>query len=288
MKEKISYRQLFEGGIKFNFLLFILAMLDIYLGTGSFDEYYSILGMQLFVVFSTLSSALIYKKIHDKSERGDFVRKEGLLVGGVVTVVLMYLRGLYVDEVPFDIYLWLFVFLSLAMSVLYWLIIISLSNMRFLNRLIRFLDTEFTYKDFIFLITTLNVLFFIIISMLLIIAPGNDRNLFESLFVLIYFESAFFILHFIIAKIIDMVWHKGPSTFTNVSMLGVIMGSIFYVIKINVIDQSLMHLFYFDSTKSSAPLLAVVTLILFWSFFALLFHFEVKYPLKGRVLKRSS
>ena len=286
MKEKLSYRKLLEGGIKFNILFFVLAMLAIYRGMASFGGYYDVLGRQLFLIFSTLIFAKIHLNITTKTADRFAVNRESLCVGLVSTVIMLYLHGVYIVGLPFNIYLLLLIVLSLSLGTLYWFIIIALSKISFLDKLIAFLDIEFTYKDFIHLMMMLNTVFFVIMAVALLVVPDSDRDLFGSVFVVIYFEVAFFVLHFIVAKIVDIIWHKNNHIFGNVSMFGMVIGSICYVVKLNVIDQNLLHLFYFDATKSSTPLLAVVTLVLFWSFFALLFHFEVKYPLKGRSIRK--
>jgi len=184
--------------------------------------------------------------------------------------------------VAFDIWLWLFVTLSLVMGLLYWIIVVALSKSSFLNFIIKFLDVDFTYKDFLRVILIINLFFAATLFIACFVVPHSslDRDIFSSIFVILYFEIAFFVTHFVVAKIVDLIWHRKDKVFSNASMLGLILGSMFYVIKINVIDKSLLHLFYFSPVKGASPLIAWVALVVFWSFFALLFHFEVKYPLK--------
>jgi len=215
------------------------------------------------------------------------VTRESLHIGLVCTIILTYFHGVYLGEFPFNVHLLLLLVLSLTFGAMYWHIVVSLQQLSILSSIIKFLDIEFTYKDFIHLVLILNAAFFVIIAAILMIGPVNNRSIVESLFVIAYLEAAFFVFHFVVAKIVDMIWHSNNIKFGNVSMLGMTLGSICYVSKINIIDKSLLNLFYLNSDKGFAPLLAVVTLILFWSFFALLFHFEVKYPLKGRAIKKN-
>jgi hypothetical protein len=203
-------------------------------------------------------------------------------------IVITYLYVIYISAVPFDIWLWLFVTLSLVIGLLYWFVVVALSNSSFLNFIIRFLDTDFTYKDFIKVVLIINAFFAVTLFCAYLVVPYSslDRNIFSSIFVILYFEAAFFVIHFVVAKIVDLIWHRKDKVFSNASMLGLILGSMFYVIKINVIDQSLLNLFYFAPIKGSLPLVAWMTLVVFWTFFALLFHFEVKYPLRRFARKK--
>jgi|GEM_PF-3442755 len=285
---KLHYRQLLEGIVKFNILFFFVMMAMIYFKYASFEEYYSILGNQLFLIFFTIVFSRCYLKLHNKTIDAMAVTRQSLYIGLVGTVIFTYFHGVYIGDFPFNAHLLLLLVLSLTFGAIYWHLVISLQDLPIVfNNIIKFLDTEFTYKDFINVVLMLNAAFFVILAMVVMIGPENDRSIVESIFVIIYFQAAFFIFHFVVAKIVDMVWNKKNTKFSNVSMLGMTIGSICYIAKINIIDKSLLNLFYFSPNKGPTPLLAVLTLFLFWSFFALLFHFEVKYPLKGRRLKKA-
>lgn len=282
MKSKLSYRNLLEGIIKFNIIFCAVILYMIYRGKVSFEEYYTILGQQLYLVFFTFIIAKAYLKFHGYKTGDSNITRESIYIGLVGTVIFTYFRGVYMGDFPFNIHLLLLLAMSLTFGMVYWHVVFALKKMNFLDRVIRFLDIEFTYKDFIYLMIILNASFLAIIAMIALVGPITNRGLVESVFVLVYFQIAFFVFHFVVGKCVDSVWHQKTTKFGNVSMFGMVMGSICYITKINVIDKSLLHLFYFSSDKGGTPLFAVIILSLFWVFFALLFHFEVKYPLKKR------
>ncbi|MCH9754112.1 MAG: hypothetical protein K0T99_04345 [Alphaproteobacteria bacterium] len=286
MKSKLSYRNLLEGIIKFNIIFFVVMLYMVYSGRVGFEEYYTILGQQLYLIFFTFLVGKAYLKFHGHKTSDSSMTRESVYIGLVGTVIITYFRGVYLGDFPFNVHLLLLVVMSLVFGMVYWHVVFALKKMTFLDRVVSFLDIEFTYKDFVYLVMILNASFIAIIAMVLLVGPQTSRGLVESLFVIVYFQIAFFIFHFVVGKCVDFVWHKKTTKFGNVSMLGMVMGSIFYVTKINIVDKSLLHLFYFSSDKGGTPLFAVVTLILFWVFFALLFHFEVKYPLGKKMIKK--
>ena len=286
MKSKISYRNLLEGIIKFNIIFLVVILYMIYRGKVSFEEYYTILGQQLYLVFFTFIVGKAYLKFHGHNFNDTTMTRESIYIGLVGTVIITYFRGVYIGDFPFNIHLLLLIAMSLAFGLVYWHVVFALKRMSFLDRIVNFLDVEFTYKDFVYLVMILNAAFIAIIGLLVLVGPQTNRGLVESVFVIVYFQIAFFIFHFVVGKCVDTVWHQKTTRFGNVSMLGMVVGSICYVTKINIIDKSLLHLFYFSSDKGGTPLFAVMTLVLFWVFFALLFHFEVKYPLKKKGAKR--
>jgi hypothetical protein len=257
----------------------------IYRGKVTFEEYYTILGQQLYLVLFTLIIGKAYLKFHGHKASEFNMTKESMYIGLVGTVIFTYFRGVYLGDFPFNIHLLLLVVMSLTFGMVYWHVVFALKRMSFLDRVVNFLDIEFTYKDFVYLVMILNAAFVAIIAMVVLIGPYTNRGMVESLFVIVYFQISFFIFHFVVGKCIDLVWHKKTTKFGNVSMLGMVIGSICYIAKINIIDKSLLHLFYFSSDKGGTPLFAVFTLALFWIFFALLFHFEVKHPLKKKGVK---
>jgi len=285
MSTKMSYREILEGIVKLNVLFFFVMIFMIWQGIEgvSFDTYYHMLGLQVFLVFFSILFSKLYLKFHKMKVEDMQVTKKSIYMGLIATNILLCMCGMYFGDFSLDAHLFLLVSLSMFGSFVFWFSVIFFQSIEvFLKHLLKFLDTEFTYKDFIHLVIIMNAAFFVIIAAVILMGPTNGRNIFESLFVIFYFEAAFLAIHFIVAKIVDMAWHSKNQKIGNVSMFGMVMGSIFYITKINVIDQSVLNLFYFDSTIGSTPLLAVITLILFWSFFALLFHFEGKNPLKGR------
>jgi hypothetical protein len=285
MSTKLSYREILEGIVKLNVLFFVVMIFMIWQGVEgvTFDTYYYMLGLQLFLVFFSIVFAKIYMKFHKTKVQTMEVTNQSVYIGLVATNILLCMCGMYLGDFSLNAHLFLLVSLSLFGSFVFWFSVFFFQSIKvFLKHLLKFLDTEFTYKDFIYVVIIMNSAFFVIIAAVLLMGPTNGRNIFESLFVIFYFEAAFFVTHFVVAKIVDLAWNSKNEKTWNVSMLGMIMGSIFYITKINVIDKSVLNLFYFDSTQGSTPILAVVTLMLFWSFFALLFHFECKNPLKGR------
>lgn len=285
MNAKINYREILEGIVKFNVLFFFVMIFMIWQGIEgvSFDSYYHMLGLQVFLVFFTIVFAKLYLRFHKMKVQSMQLTKKSMYMGLVVTIIVLYICGMYAGSFSLDAHLLLLVSLSVIFGFIYWYSVFFFQSTEiFLKHLLKFLDTEFTYKDFIHLVIIMNAAFFVIIAAVILMGPTNGRNIFESLFVIFYFEAAFLAIHFIVAKIVDMAWHSKNQKVGNVSMFGMVVGSVFYITKINVIDQSILNLFYFDATKGSSPLLAVITLILFWSFFALLFHFEGKIPLRGR------
>lgn len=285
MNTKINYREMLEGMVKFNVLFLVVMMFMIWqkIEGVNFDSYYRMLGLQVFLVFFSVIFGKVYLKINKIKVGAMQVTQKSIYIGLLATVIMMYICGLHAGDFTLDAHLLLLVSLSVIFGFIYWYCVFFFQKTEvFLKKLIKFLDTEFTYKDFLHLVIIMNAAFFVIIAAVVLMGPTKGRNIFESLFVIFYFEAAFLAMHFIVAKIVDIAWHGKNQKVGNVSMLGMVMGSVFYITKINVIDQSLLNLFYFDATKGSTPLLAAITLILFWSFFALLFHFEVKMPLKGR------
>ena len=66
MSTKLSYREILEGIVKLNVLFFVVMIFMIWQGVEgvTFDTYYYMLGLQLFLVFFSIVFAKIYMKFH--------------------------------------------------------------------------------------------------------------------------------------------------------------------------------------------------------------------------------
>ena len=160
------------------------------------------------------------------------------------------------------------------------MIICYLTNLSMFSSTMHFLGNGFSYKQLFYIFVMLNIVFLAVTIVLLVIGPVSGKTFFQTLFIILYFQAAFFIFHIVVSKIVDIVWLPTNANKDKVSLLGVFCGSIIYATKFAIIDKQLLHIVSKHGNK--APLIAVLVIMSFWAFFYFLFHIEIKYPLRKR------
>lgn len=277
MNKRYSFLQILEGITKFNVIFFTLALFFAYFNKTSAERIYQMYEEQAIIIFFSILFGKIYQKIDNYKFFTKEIKLKSLFTGYTVYVVgYLLLEFLFTavngEELRSKL-------ISLLAGWVYWVSVIWLSKNKIMDKLVRFLHGTLDYKNIFQLFVMFNIAFFMLILVMVSVGMLAGRSLFESIFIIIYFEAAFLIFHVVIAKAFDYIWNAETFEHKKISILGLYFASILYVTKLNVIDETLLGI---ASTKNNMSLFAVLTLILFWTFFAILFHFELKYPIRRR------
>lgn len=273
MNKRYSFLQLLEGITKFNIIFFIVSLFAMYFYKGISENIYIIYEKQLIIIIVSLLIGKIYQKMNNYKFLTKTIKLQSLLVGYTSYVVFFLLADFFTKEVDLEVLKSNII--SLAIGYLYWFTVIWLSQLSFMSQLIKYLHSSLEYKNFYYLFLIFNIAFFILLLVMVSVGMLAGRSLFESIFVILYFELTFLVFHVVVAKAFDYIWSEEIVEQKKVSVLGVYFASILYVLKLNVIDETLLG---FANTKNNMSLFAVLILILFWTFFILLFHFDLRYP----------
>ncbi len=278
---QVTYRSLFEGIVRFNIIFFIVALCMFYVKTMDVATYYHLLSTQFLVIILTVMFAKFYDTLrnHNKFKESKITNK-AIYIGFIDTLIVMYICGLIFGYFSWNIKSLHTIFNELIFGILFWMIILYLAKLQLFDRIIKFLTNAFTYVQIFYIFAMLNLIFFAITIVFFTIAPGSGRSFFETIFIILYFQAAFFVFHIAVGRIIDIFWLPDKANYNKVSLLGIFLGAIIFVTKIAIIDQEILNIVYTHGIK--APMIAALSIMAFWSFFYFLFHIEVQYPLKHK------
>ena len=275
----ISFKVLLEGFVKFNVLLFSVCLVLFYIKRLHVEDYFYFMKNQVLLIMIASIFVKFYEWFKYKIRFRELsAYKLSIFFGSLFAVIALYAYALIFEHLPCRLEL-LYLFLyHIVLAVTYWFVIIVLSRSNLMKKLIELLKTCIEYKDLFRLFLIFNIVFFVVVLVVLI-AASQQRNVLETIFIIFYFEISFIIFHIAVAHFVDFIWLPENKKINNISLFGVCVGSVLYVLKFNIIDRKLMGSFV---TYDKFLLTAIVSLILFWIFFTLLFHLEWKNLLKRK------
>ncbi len=277
LNKKYDFLTLAEGVVKFNLIFFLTAIISIFYGYMSSERLYHIYEEQFVIIVVSLFCGKIYQYLNGYKFRNMEIKLSSLLLGYTIYVGFYLLLHYLFSNLDDDLLKSRIV--SLLAGYVFWLTCTFLAKSNFMSKIIRFLHGTLEYKNLFHLFLMFNLAFLVMIIVMLSVGMLAGRSLFESIFVILYFEIAFIIFHIVIAKAVDYIWDANLLNQNKVSVLGLYCGAIFYIIKVNIISENVLGII---SIESDVSLFALLALLLFWTFFIILFHFELRYPIKRR------
>jgi len=281
---KITLRALCEGVVKFNVLLIVVCAIFFYLERLHVQEYFHFMKNQFLVITLTCLFGKCYEKIMRSIPFAQpSLYKYSIFASTFASVLCIYLYGMLTGYFVMKIELLYLLSYHLVLSAIFWMIVIMLYRSSLMSKFIALLDTCFSYKDLYKLFVIFNAIFFIVIFSIIAEASSN-KNLLEVVFIVLYYEISFLVCHMVIAHCVDLVWRSPIKKTKDFSLFGICIGSMVYMLKLNIIDKKLIG----ATTSYDISLLAsILVLILFWIFFTILFHIKEKYILKRSERSRS-
>lgn len=272
---ELNYRNILEGFAKFNLLILCLLPFVLYFTSVKIAEYFALMKWQ--VILWIIS--VLFAKLYDKFRFNEHKQKISIYYSSIYKgIVIACVLGLVFAEVllhkveKFEI---LFTGGGICLGwLLYVFIILKLQEFCKLKWYVQLLDKTIGYKDFFQIFVLINIAFMFVIVIFILL--NKKYSLIELLFILLYLELAFFVFHIFVAKIIDLVWHGSKFSESRVSLMGLIVASVLYVIKIRVVEEKFFGIFDDIYINDYKALILITSLSLFWVFFTLLFNFKAK------------
>jgi hypothetical protein len=277
---ELSYRQILQGFLKTNLILLCIVPFLWYFNIATIADYFCLMKWQAVSWVVAVLSAVLYEKLRfNQHQHRDSIYKSSIYVGAVIaTVVCTLFAELFLHKVEaFEI-----IGMAILFAVIwnaYIFIILKLESFLTMKWYIQLLDSKLSYKNLSQIFLLLNISCGLFIFFLLFF--NNKYSVVECIFLLVYFEISFFVFHVIVAKFIDLLWSNSSLKSDAMSLFGFIVASVFYVIKLKLVDESFFKIFEDAYINDSKGLVLMIVLSLFWTFFALLFNFKITLPRKA-------
>ncbi|NRA73267.1 MAG: hypothetical protein HRU36_00775 [Rickettsiales bacterium] len=279
IRSRINFSILLEGFVKLNLVLLGVCLILFYVKRLQVHDYFYFMKNQALLVFVTSIVAKFYEWFRYRTQFKElYVRRLSIFYGSLFSVFFLYIIALFSKYLLFRkevFYLFLY---HIVLAITYWFVIIILARSHFMRNLIKFLKTCLEYKDLFKLFLIFNIVCFVAV-LIVLMTISRDRSIFETIFIVLYFEISFLIFHLVVAHIVDFIWLPENNIRNRISLCGVCMGSVLYALKFNIIDKKLLGL---STDYDKLLLTAIIALMLFWVFFTLLFHLKWKNLLKRR------
>jgi hypothetical protein len=275
----VSFKLLLEGFVKFNVLFFCVCLVLFYIKRLQVQDYFHFMKNQMLLVVIATLFAKCYERVRREVPFKELnANKMSFFFGTLFSVIFLYASALILKRLPMKAWVFYLLLYHFLLAVTYWAVILILGKSNLMKNLIKLLKTCIEYKNFFKLFVIFNVAFFVVVLTVLV-AASQHKSILEIIFVVFYFEISFLIFHIAVAHLVDFIWLPENKKPNNVSLLGVCVGSVIYALKFNIIDRKLIGSF---ATYDKFLLVAIVSLILFWIFFTLLFHLRWNNLLKRK------
>ncbi|MBP9791877.1 MAG: hypothetical protein KBC27_01550 [Rickettsiales bacterium] len=277
---ELSYRKILQGFLKTNLILLCIVPFLWYLNIATIADYFCLMKWQVVSWVVAVLSAVFYEKLRfsQHQHRGS-IYESSIYVGAVIATVFCTLFAeLLLHKVEAFEIIGIAILLG-VIWVVYIFIVLKLESLLRIQWYIKLLDSKISYKDLlqVFLLLNISCGFFIFFLLFF----HNKYSLMEFIFLLLYFEISFFVFHIVVAKLTDLVWANSSLKSDSMSLCGFIVASVFYVIKLKLVEESFFKIFEDVYINDSKALILMIVLSLCWTFFVLLFNFKIKLPRKA-------
>ena len=271
---ELSYREIIESFFKVNLLCLCILPFVLYFTEIKVVDYFYLMKLQFTAWFFPIIIALMYEKIRFTRQLGNSIYRSSLYVGIIISTLLFWLCTEFVFHTVerFEA-LMLSVVLFLAWTF-YVFVTLKIQELCSFKWYIKLLDLKLSFKSIFQIFLLLNISFAFVIF--LFILYNKKHSVLELLFILFYLEAAFFIFHIVIAKYVDVLWLNSPLKTQEVSLMGLTVASVIYVIKVKLVEERFFGIFEDVYIKDTKVLTLILTLVLCWIFFTLLFNFKIK------------
>lgn len=276
---ELSYRQIIEGLFKVNLLCLCVLPFVLYFTEIKIVDYFYLMKLQFIAWFCPVIIALLYEKMRFRRKLGTSIYRSSLYVGIVISSILFFLCTEFIFHTveKFEsLMLSMVVFLAWAFYIF---ITLKIQELCAFKWYIRLLDLKLSFKSVFQIFLLLNISFAFIIFLFMLYSI--KYSFLELLFILLYLEAAFFIFHIVVAKCVDVVWSKSSMKTADVSLLGLVVASIMYVIKVKLVEEKFLGIFEDVYINNPKVLTLIIVLMLFWTFFTLLFNFKISTKAKS-------
>lgn len=271
---ELSYRQIIEGFFKVNLLCLCILPFVLYLTEIQTVDYFSLMKLQFVAWVFPMAIALFYEKMRFRRRLGVSIYRSSLYVSVVIASAIFFL---FTEFVLHTVEQFEALIISIAVLVawaFYLFFTLKIQELCAFKWYIKLLDLRISYYSIFQIFLLLNISFAFVI--LIFILSNAKYSVVELLFILLYLEAAFFVFHIIVAKCVDFVWSKSSMKKTDVSLLGLVVASIMYVIKVKLVEEKFFGIFEDVYINDQKVLTLILVLILCWVFFTLMFNFKIK------------
>lgn len=270
---ELSYREIIEGFFKVNILCLCILPFVLYFTGIQIVGYFSLMKSQIIAWVCPIFFAWLYERIRFNRRLGVGIYHSSLYVGVLISSLLFFIFTEFVLHTV-DRFEALFISAILCLSwLVYIFITLKIQEYCEFKWYIRMLDLKLSYKSIFQIFLLLNISFAFIIFLFILF--NKKYSFFELLFILLYLQAAFFVFHIIVAKSVDVVWHKSSIKTQDVSLLGLTVASVIYVIKVKLVEERFFGIFDDAYINNKKVLTLILVFILFWVFFTLLFNFKI-------------
>jgi hypothetical protein len=271
---ELSNRDLLAKFAESNLLFLGLLFFFLYFTPITIGDYFSFMQYQVLSWVATIVCAKVYDKIRfKKNNQNKSIYKSSIYIGAIIASgLLLVFSELSLHKInSLEI---ISVFGAVAvMWILFVFCVLNLSKVFRIKWYIALLDMKISYKNLLQILLLFNLSFGILI--LLFITLNNKYSIIEFLFILLYLEIGFIVFHIVVAKFIDVVWSNSHLKDESVSLYGLVVASIIYVIKIRLVEEKFFGVFNNIYINNYKAFTLMISLILFWIFFVLLFSFKI-------------
>lgn len=275
MELKTDYKKVLSGVVKVNVVSFIAAMLMLYFSSLTLSKFYDLLTDQLFLVVLTMFFAKWHHvlKFPKSSVSDHTLDKKSIFYGFIDTIIITHVCGLFFDQYSLNDEFFHTLFNNSIMGAFYWALVLYFQDLKLGEGCVSFVEKTFSYSKMLYVFAIMNVVVGILLLLITHVSIMPSHPFSNVLFAVVYFQVSFLVFHIVIAKIIDAIWLPNTYSKNSVSLLGLYFGSIFYIYKFDIFDKEIFNIQY--THGSATPLTAALTLIIFWTFFSLLFKFNI-------------
>lgn len=270
---ELGYRQIIEGFFKVNLLCLCILPFVLYFTEIQIVDYFYLMKLQFMAWLFPIIITLLYEKVRFKRKLGVSIYLSSLYVGVIIASVLFFLFTEFVLHTAEKLEALVLSISVLVVWAFYLFLTLKIQELCELKWYIKLLDLRISYHSIFQIFLLLNISFAFVIF--IFILHSVKYGVLELLFILLYLEAAFFIFHIIVAKCVDFVWNKSSMKKTEVSLLGLIVASIMYVIKVKLVEEKFFGIFEDVYINDKKVLTLILVLILCWVFFTLMFNFKI-------------